>query len=307
MKSCNEILERCEKNPIITPGDIPGVSAVYNCGATRFQGKYLLLLSTYDCNTAAKMYVAVSDDGINFNIRKEPFIETSTDLEFKEYDGWTIDPRITKIEDIYYIVYPAYSRNGVVGMLGKTVDFETFERIDVISLPDNRCPVLFPEKINGEYVRLDRPVGAVRSGQIWISYSPDLIHWGHHRLLMDYGWAVWNRRKIGPCGPPIKTEKGWFMIFHGVCEWGGSVGIYSLSCALLDLENPARVIGRAPGYILTPEEPYERVGQVPNVVFSTGAIVDEDTGELKLYYAGADTCICLATVPLSELISVCLQ
>jgi predicted GH43/DUF377 family glycosyl hydrolase len=306
MKPCNEILKRCEKNPIITPEDIPGVSAVYNCGATKFQGKYLLLLSTYDCNTVAKMYVATSNDGVNFEIRKNPFIETSTDPEFGEYDGWTIDPRITKIEDTYYIVYPAYSRNGVVGMLGKTTDFETFERVDIISLPDNRCPVLFPEKIDGKYFRLDRPVGKVRPGQIWISSSPDLIHWGHHRLLMDYGWAVWNKKKIGPCGPPIKTDKGWLMIFHGVCEWG-SVGIYSLSCALLDLKNPEKIVGIAPGYILTPEETYERVGQIPNVVFSTGAIVDEETEELKLYYGAADTCIGLATAPLNRLVEICLK
>ncbi len=304
MEPTKNILKRHKGNPIITPSDFPGAGAIYNCGAAKFQGKYLLLLSIYDCNTVARMHVAVSDDGVNFEIRKETFIETSVDPEFREYDGWTIDPRITKIEDTYYIVYPAYSQNGVVGMLGKTTDFETFERIDIISLPDNRCPVLFPEKIKGQYVRLDRPVGWVRPGQIWISYSPDLIHWGHHRLLMDYGWSVWNKKKIGPCGPPIKTEEGWLMIFHGVCEWGD---IYSLGCALLDLKNPAKVIGIANGYILTPEEHYERVGQVSNVVFSTGAIVDEKTGELKLYYGAADTCIGLATASLNELVEACLS
>ncbi|MDD5680191.1 MAG: glycoside hydrolase family 130 protein [Candidatus Omnitrophica bacterium] len=300
---CSRILKRYKGNPIITPRDLPGAGAIYNCGATMFRGKYLLLLSTYDCNTIASMHVATSEDGASFKIREKSFIETSTDPEFKEYDGWTIDPRITKIGDVYYIVYPAYSRNGVVGMLGKTIDFEKFERIDIISLPDNRCPVLFPEKINGRYVRLDRPVGQVRPGQIWISYSPDLVHWGHHRLLMDFGRDVWNKLKIGPCAPPIKTEKGWLMIYHGVCEWGS---IYSLGCALLDLENPAKIIGMAPGYILTPEEPYEISGRVSNVVFSAGAVVDEKTGELKIYYGAADTCIGLATAPLMELVEACL-
>jgi predicted GH43/DUF377 family glycosyl hydrolase len=300
----NKILKRYKTNPIIKPSDIPGASAVFNCGATMFQGKHLLLLSVYDCNTVASMHVATSSDGVHFTIREEPFIKVATDSEFKEYDGWTIDPRIIKIGNVYYIVYPAYSRNGVVGMLGKTVDFEIFERVDIISLPDNRCPVLFPEKINGEYVRLDRPVGAVRPGQLWISYSPDLIHWGHYRLLMDYGWSVWNKKKVGPCAPPVKTEKGWLMIFHGVCEWGD---IYSLGCALLDFENPAKVIGIADGYIFSPEEPYERSGQVNNVVFSTGTIVDEKSGELKLYYGAADTCIGLATGSVNKLVEACLK
>ncbi|MDD4557620.1 MAG: glycoside hydrolase family 130 protein [bacterium] len=297
------IMKRHPNNPIITSADIPGAVAVYNCGATWFQGKHLLLLSVYDTNTIARMYVATSEDGVDFEIRKKPFIETATDPEFAPYDGWTIDPRITRIDDTYYIVYPAYSYNGVVGMLGKTTDFETFERIDIISLPDNRCPVLFPEKVNGKFVRLDRPVGHVRPGQIWISYSPDLVHWGHHRLLMDYGTEVWNRRKIGPCAPPIKTEKGWLMIYHGVSELRLQ---YSLSCALLDLDDPSKMIGRAPGWIIAPVEPYERIGVVNNVVFSTGAILDAGTGELKLYYGAADTCIGLATASLQGLIDLCM-
>ncbi|RLF37929.1 MAG: glycosidase [Thermoplasmata archaeon] len=303
-KPCKEILRRYEGNPIITPKDFPGAHAIYNCGAVKFEGQYLLLLSITDCNSDARMHVATSDDGINFDIRKEPLIETSTDPEFKEYDGWTIDPRITKIGDTYYIVYPAYSVHGVVGMLGKTLDFKTFERIDIISLPDNRCPVLFPEKINGEYVRLDRPTTIHRNGEIWISYSPDLIHWGHHRLLLEPGSRPddWNSVKVGPCGPPIKTDKGWLMIYHGVHPTG-----YSLSCALLDLRDPSTVIGKMPGYMLTAEEPYEMVGRVRNVVFSTGAILEEETGELKLYYGAADTCIGLATAPLDELVEACLR
>lgn len=304
-KPCKEILRRYEENPIITPKDFPGAHAIYNCGAVMFEGKHLLLLSITDCNSIARMHVAISDDGIHFAIREELFIETSTDAEFGNYDGWTIDPRITKIEDTYYIVYPAYSVHGVVGMLGKTLDFRTYERMDIISLPDNRCPVLFPEKINGEYVRLDRPTTIHRTGEIWISYSPDLIHWGHHRLLLEPGSDPndWNSVKIGPCSPPIKTDKGWLMVYHGVHQ----TVAYSLSCALLDLEDPSKVIGKMPGYMLTAEEPYEMVGRVPNVVFSNGAILEEKTGELKIYYGAADTCIGLATAPLEELVEACLR
>ena len=304
-KPCKEILRRYEGNPIITPKDFPGAHAIYNCGAVMFEGKHLLLLSITDCNSSARMHVAISDDGIHFAIREELFIETSTDAEFGKYDGWTIDPRITKIEDTYYIVYPAYSVHGVVGMLGKTLDFRTYERMDIISLPDNRCPVLFPEKIHGEYVRLDRPTTIHRTGEIWISYSPDLIHWGHHRLLLEPGSDPndWNSVKIGPCSPPIKTDKGWLMVYRGVHQ----TVAYSLSCALLDLEDPSKVIGKMSGYMLTAEEPYEMVGRVPNVVFSNGAILEEKTGELKIYYGAADTCIGLATAPLEELVEACLR
>ena len=304
-KPCKDILRRYEGNPIITPKDFSGAHAIYNCGAVQFDGKVLLLLSITDCNSDARMHVATSEDGLHFEIRREPLIETSTDPKFREYDGWTIDPRITKIGDTYYIVYPAYSVHGVVGMLGKTRDFETYERMEIISLPDNRCPVLFPEKINGEYVRLDRPTTIHRTGEIWISRSPDLIHWGRHRLLLEPGSDPndWNHIKIGPCAPPIKTEKGWLMIYHGVHQ----TMAYSMSCALLDLEDPSEVIGKLPGYMITAEESYEMVGRVPNVVFSTGAILDEETGELKLYYAGADTCIGLATAPMDELVEACLR
>ena len=304
MKPIHKVLERHPDNPIIVPADFPGASAIYNCGATSFAGKYLLLLSIYDHDTRAGIYVAKSSDGIHFQINQKPFIEPATDGKFKEYDGWTIDPRVTKIEDTYYIIYPAYTRHGVVGMLGRTNDFESFERIEIVSLPDNRCPVLFPGRFGGQYLRLDRPSGGVRTGDIWISSSPDLVHWGHHRLLLEAGWAVWNKTKIGPCAPPIRTSKGWLMIFHGVCEWGG---IYSLSCALLDLQDPTKVVGLAPGFILTPQEPYELSGKVHNVVFSNGAVLDEETGQLNLYYGAADTCIGLATGKVEDLVALCLS
>jgi len=302
MKPSNRLLKRYKGNPILTPDVLPETDAVYNCGATKFRDKYLLLISRVDCSHRASMHVALSDDGIHFQVREKPFIETATDSKFAKYDGWTIDPRITKIEDTYYIVYPSCSPHGVLGILGKTKDFETFERIEVISLPDNRCPVLFPEKINGYYVRLDRPMSFTKRGQLWISFSPDLIHWGRHRLLLEQG--SWGGYKIGPACPPIKTHKGWLVIYHGVGESCAGCR-YSLGCFLLDLQDPTKIIGRIPGYILTPEEPYELMGRVPNVVFSTGAIV-EDTGELKLYYGAADTCICLATGEVEELVEACL-
>ena len=229
----------------------------------------------------------------------------------KELDNWPIDPRITYFEEeeTYYIMRPVNSDAGCVAFLGKTKDFITYEDIDVISLPNNRVPCLFPEKISGYYVRLDRPYALIKdphsqpqSGYIWISYSPDLIHWGQHRLLIK-PWASWNYVKIGPT-PPIKTEEGWLVIVHGVSA-SCSGQRYSLGAILLDLNDPSKVIGRAKSYILAPDRDYEYMGSVPNVVFACGAIADYDEDRLRVYYGVADHSICLATGSMSELVDIC--
>jgi len=182
--------------------------------------------------------------------------------------------------------------------------------MEVISLPDNRVPCLFPERINGKYMRLDRPyrVGPNNfhyMGNMWVSSSPDLIHWGCHRPLLKPGYAPWTRTKIGPV-PPIKTDRGWLVIVHGVSQ-SCAGHRYCLGAILLDLEDPTRIIGKTLSSILEPCEPHETMGVVPNVVFACGALADPEKDEIRVYFGGADTTISLATGSLNELLEACIQ
>ena len=307
------ILKRHPKNPIISPKDFPYGPAdqVFNPGQCMYKGKTLLLISVKLANKEfSQAHVATSDDGINFQIEEAPLFEVKPENAFFEFDKHPIDFRITQMGDTYYIMRPGNSEWGCVAFLYKTTDFKTVEPIDIISLPHNRVPCLFPEKVNGEYLRLDRPysVGAPYEksyANIWISHSPDLIHWGHHRPILKRNAFPWAGLKVGPT-PPIKTENGWLEIVHGVqnCFWTTR---YSLGAILLDLENPEKVIGTMKRYILTPETEYEHMGVVPDVVFTTGAIADLKTRRIRVYYGGADTCICLAEGDLDEIIDGCIK
>ena len=304
------LLKRHTENPIITPADFPHgfAEVIFNPGQCMYKGKTILLASVLLRNEPyARVHIAESEDGVNFKIREKPVFTRNMVEEIGELDNHPIDCRLTQIDDTYYIIRPGNSPQGCIDMMFKTKDFETFEFMDIVALPDNRVPCLFPEKINGYYYRLDRPYnhGAPdERGHIWISRSPDLIHWGHHRFLLK-GFSNWCWNKIGPT-VPIKTEKGWLEIIHGVAETCSTVS-YSLGAILLDLENPEKIIGRMESYILTAEEDYEQRGRCPNCVFATGAIADLETRKLRVYYGAADTSICLAEGNLDEIIEGCLK
>lgn len=309
-------LKRYENNPIITPGDFPGADAVFNPGQTIMGNETILLVSVihksgeYQGIPGATTHVARSSDGINFDINPEPFLQKPDFPPYDCMDLHPIDTRITKIDDWYYVVHPACGDPwGTLGILGRTRDFSSHEYLDVISLPDNRVPCLFPEKINGQYFRLDRPYRVApnehhNSGNIWVASSPDLLHWGKFRPLLTPGFAPWAGTKIGPT-PPIKTPEGWLVIIHGVAE--NCAGYrYCLGAMLLDLENPTKIRGLLKSSIISPDTQYERTGCVPNVVFGCGAIADFDQDRLRVYYGGADTCINLATGSISELLDAIL-
>lgn len=306
------ILKRHPENPIIAPSDFPYGPAdqIFNPGQCVYQGKTLLLLSVKLSNEkCAQAHVATSEDGVHFEIEEEPLFQVDHSQKFGELDNHPIDFRITQMGDTYYIMRPGNSEWGCIGFLYKTKDFKTVEPVEIIALPNNRVPCLFPEKINGEYVRLDRPYSAGAPydksfANIWLSRSPDLIHWGQHRPLLKRDFMSWNNLKIGPT-TPVKTEKGWLEIIHGVqdCFWTTR---YSIGAILLDLENPEKVIGVMKRYLLTPEMPYEHMGVIPDVVFTTGAIADLDKRRLRVYYGGADTCVCLAEGDLDEIVDGCL-
>jgi predicted GH43/DUF377 family glycosyl hydrolase len=187
--------------------------------------------------------------------------------------------------------------------LAKTTDFESFERIALISEPENKDGVLFPEKINGKYARLDRPI-AGGIANIWISYSDDLITWGNARCVMTTRDDHWDSWRIGASTQPIRIDDGWLIIYHGV-KAASSGPIYRLGAAVLNAEDPSKVICRSAIPILSPREYYERVGDVNNVVFSCGAILEDDGEELKIYYGASDTSICLGTAKVNELMQFC--
>lgn len=307
-----EFLERYEGNPIIRPADYPGAEAIFNCAQTVYNGETILLCSVRpQGDERPYIQVARSKDGINFKFDEKPLIKMSEVPFIKGLDWWVIDPRITYFpeEDVYYIIRPGSSGVGTMSILGKTKDFKEYEDIEIIAMPENRVPCLFPEKINGMYYRLDRPYTNASApsneayhANIWISESPDLIHWGRHRLVLK-SWAHWNPVKIGPT-PPIKTTDGWLEIIHGVST-GPEGQRYSLGAVLLDLNEPGKVIGKCNKFILTPDADYEYRGQCPGVVFSCGAIADTEEDRLRVYYGAADTSICLATGSLSKIIEEC--
>ncbi|MCK9555813.1 glycoside hydrolase family 130 protein [bacterium] len=299
------VCKKYEGNPILTKEDIPfPAEAVYNSGAARYKDKYILLLRILQLNTISCFGVAESKDGFDFKVRKEPVMKKAESGPYALYEDRGIeDPRITKIGDTYYITYSCYSNIGFRTGLARTEDFEKFERVGIITDIDYRNTVLFPKKIGGRYARFTRPNYGGKVGT-WISYSPDLIYWGDSKaLMMPSSINIWENNKVGPGGPPIETKDGWLCIYHATtCTMDGQ--IYRLGCALLDLENPEKVIGIADQFILSPDAVHERVGYVHNVVFTCGQIPEPD-GTLKIYYGGADQCMNVATAKMADLIEIC--
>ena len=299
-----DIIRRFPGNPILTIDDIPfACNTVFNTGAIKYQGQYLLLLRVETLEGKSCLVLAKSRDGYEFEVEKEPVMSPSQEEPFATYEGRGVeDPRITPFEEKYYIFYTAYSRYGPRIALAETSDFKEYKRIALVSQPGNKDATLFPKKIGGFFVRFDRPSTGPKM-DMWISYSPDLIYWGKSRVVMETRPGFWDSDKIGAGTPPIETTKGWLEIYHGVKGTAGGK-IYRLGCALFDLENPSKLLGRTNIPILSPRETYERTGDVPNVIFTCGAILEEN-GEVKLYYGAADTCICVGTCHLQELIDSC--
>src|SRR4051812_25223826 len=298
-----EVIQRYERNPILTPDMVPGANAVFNSSVTRFGDRYVGVFRVEKRQGFQSLRVAWSDDGINkwqFDL-DEALVPTEE--PFSTYEEARYDPRITYIkdDDAYYICHASENRFGCQVSVARTRDFKHFEKIAVAAEPTNRNMVLFPEKIGGLYVRLDRPWEGGNSGNMWISYSPDLVYWGRSECIMTSRAFAWDQGKIGPGAPPIRTREGWLCIYHGITP-RVNAKIYKAGVALLDLDDPRKVIARAKEYILAPRELYERVGDVPNVVFPTAVIPYPETDDVRIYYGGADTVMCLATAKISELI-----
>jgi len=279
---------------------------VHNAGVTRFGDKYIMLFRSHKQNGRSIIGLAESKDGFSFTVHPEPFLEPHGDGVFAEYEEFGVeDLRISRIEEDYLLTYSAYSRHGVRIALAKTRDFKEVERIALISQPDMRNVVIFPEKINGRYARLDRPHSEISPWSINTTYSPDLVHWGDSRVVMKPVTYHWDEMKIGPGATPIKTAAGWLHIYHGVFDTMAGA-VYRLGVALHDLRDPSKILGVSDEWILQPEDPWERVGYVSNVVFTCGA-VPEPNGTVKIYWGGADTVMCAGTARIEDLVSMCLD
>ena len=298
-------LLRHPANPILVPRDMPvECSAVFNCGAVRFQDQVLLLLRVENFARQTSFHVAHSTDGLHFEVCVDPIIYPQREIE-RLRGGHRFDMRITPLDGAFYVCHAIWidGLGSVIG-IARTQDFKHFEPLPFVSTPSNRNAVLFPERINGRYARLERPQDVDGSGQMWVSFSPDLRYWGDS-MPLNVPATAWSTRKSGAGTIPIKTPHGWLIIYHATAMTASTENYY-LGAMLLDLENPSSVIAAPQKFILAAEEIYECVGQVPNVVFTGGAVQMPD-GTLNVYYGGADTRVCVATTTVDRLVEFCLR
>lgn len=299
-----DLLRRHRANPILTAELWPRpVSAVLNPGAVKLDnGDTLLLCRVEERNGLSQLWVARSSDGLaDWQIEPEPALSFDPT---KDDEIWGLeDARVVWIEELsqYGVVYTSYGRHGPGVSLALTKDFKQFERFGQVLRPEDKDAALLPRRIDGRWAMIHRPATGSGSKHLWMSFSSDLMHWGESKLVIKSrlgGW--WDAGKIGLCAPLVETTKGWLMFYHGVRETVcGS--IYRVGLALLDLDDPTKCISRGQDWIMGPQTPYERVGDVPNVVFPSGCTMAEDGDALNLYYGAADTCIALASTSIREL------
>ncbi|MHC4075347.1 MAG: glycoside hydrolase family 130 protein [Planctomycetota bacterium] len=302
-KRANKLFERYANNPIITAEDWPyAVNAVFNPAATMLNTDTLLLIRVEDMRGFSHLTVAKSADGFtNWRIDAEPTMEAEhSNME----ERWGLeDPRIVWLEEQkqFAITYTSFSKGGPVVSLAITKNFRYFARLGVLLPPEDKDACLFPRRFRGRFALIHRPV--VRGeAHIWLSFSPDLKHWGDHRPLIKTRAGYWDCHRVGLACQPIETPEGWLVFYHGVRQTTAAA-IYRVGLALLDLEEPWRVLRRSDEWVLGPREPYERVGDVSGVVFPTGVTVQKETDQLNLYYGAADYSVAVASAKLSDCIN----
>jgi len=305
-----ELFQRYSGNPILTVEDWPyKANSVFNAAAAQVDGKTILLARVEDYRGISHLTVARSSDGIkNWQIDRSPTLKPEPEKCPEE--TWGIeDPRVTWIEEMkkWAVCYTSYSKGGPLVSLAMTKDFKTFERLGPVMPPEDKDAALFPVKFNGLWAMLHRPTpkSALLGAHIWISFSPNLKHWGEHQeIIHAREGAWWDANKIGLCAPPMQTEQGWLILYHGV-RTTASGSIYRLGLVLLDLENPAKVLRRTDEWIFGPKTLYEREGDVDDVVFPCGWI--KKNNKIFIYYGAADSRICLATADFQELLDFVLK
>lgn len=315
------MVKRSLRNPILTRADIPDVppevvdaTSVFNPGAVFFDGRYSLLLRVQTRGRETVLMVAESVDGERFTVRPEIVrIEGLETVDERLYHVY--DPRLTRLDDAVYVVFAADTDDGCRLGIARTQDMRRFELVGYGHDRDVRNGVLFPERFGGRYLRLERPNrrvldGGVTSGsEIVLSESDDLVAWREVGPVMKGRCRYWDEL-IGSGPPPVKTRQGWLHVYHGVATHFAAANIYQAGVALLDLTDPSRLLARSRDNVLEPRETYEMVGQVPNVVFPSGMIVEafdaqgfaEPSSRVRLYYGAADTVVAMATTTIAELL-----
>ena len=301
-EGCTFPLWRYSKNPIIKRHINSTIDRTFNSSIVAFNGEYIGVFRGDKRDGCPRLFLGRSKDGIKFEIDDLPINFVDEDSGLDANTDWQYDPRLIKIDDLYYIVWCDYF-DGATIAIAYTSDFVTIKKIDHPFLPNNRNGVLFPKKINGKYCMLSRPsdLGHTPFGDIFLSYSPDLRYWGDHKLLMTHGWAWWTSLKIGGGPAPIELDDGWLIFIHGVAQTCNGY-VYSVGAIIVDKDDVTKVKYRCNDYLLTPEESYETNGFVPNVVFPTSVLIDGETGRIAMYYGAADTYTCLAFGRIDEIV-----
>lgn len=298
---CKDVVWRYDKNPIIPRDLIPTSNSIFNSAVVPYKGEFRGVFRCDDKRRIQQLHVGKSKDGINWELSEEPIEFICEDSEIGHFE-FGYDPRVCWIEDRYYITWCNGYHGPTIGA-AYTFDFEEFHQLENAFLPFNRNGVLFPRKIGGNFAMLSRPSdnGHTPFGDIFYSESPDMTYWGKHRHVMGRA-AGWQSTKVGGGPIPIETTEGWLLIYHGVlCSCNGFV--YSAGAALLDIDQPWKVLYRTEPYIMSPQTLYECVGDVPNVAFPCAALCDAETGRIAIYYGAADTVVALAFTQVDELIA----
>ncbi len=316
----SSIIHRHPANPILSARQVPYPTAlVFNAGVCKFNGQYVMVFRN-DYGSVEDQIVegtnlglAFSADGIAWQVQPTPFMDWHDAEVIRAYD-----PRLTVINQRCYISFAVDTQHGIRGGIAVTDDFAHIEMVS-LTAPDNRNLVLFPEKIDGKFLRLERPLPVygrwgMERFDIWISDSPDLVYWGNSQLLLGVEDVPFANLKIGPAAPPIKTERGWLVIFHAV-DWSAERSKtgweddwqkrYTAGIALLDLHDPRKVLGVCKQPLIVPEAYYEIANGFHNNVVFPGGMILEDNGQVKIYYGAADTVECLATAHVDDLLNLC--
>ena len=297
---CTAPMWRHSDNPIIGRNPLPDVSRIFNSAVMPFGDGFVGVFRGEQRDGIPHVYFGRSKDALHWEFDPEK-------IDFRDANGesfqplYAYDPRLVRVEDTCYIIWCQDMYGAAIGM-AETKDFTSFTRLENPFLPYNRNAVLFPRKINGNFVMLSRPCdnGHTAFGDIFVSESPDMVYWGRHRHVMGRGERWWENLKIGGGAAPIETDKGWLMFYHGVVNTCNGY-VYSVGAAILDIDEPSRVLHRCGNYILTPEEWYEERGFVPNVCFPCATIHDSETGRIALYYGCADSYVGVAYTTAQEI------
>jgi beta-1,4-mannooligosaccharide/beta-1,4-mannosyl-N-acetylglucosamine phosphorylase len=301
-----DVVWRSSRNPIIRRDQLPRSNSIFNSAVVPFEDGFAGVFRVDDRSRTMNLHAGRSRDGVAWDIDPQPIAFRAGDErvpQVQETFEHAYDPRVTRLEDRFYVTW-CHGYHGPTIGLAWTTDFVAFHQLDNAFLPFNRNGVLFPRRMGGAFAMLSRPSdnGHTPFGDIFYSESPDLVHWGRHRHVMSPRRLSWDSTKVGAGPTPIETDDGWLLLYHGVLTSCNGF-VYSMGAALLDLDEPWRVISRPRDYLLSPQVPYEQVGDVPNVVFPCAALLDRRADRVTIYYGAADTVVGMAHAHLSELLA----